>query len=81
MNEKKNITETIHNQIDQAKQKNSVNSNIQVIRKYAVREEIGRRLERNEESLRDIWDRIKRTNIQVIGAKEEKKRQRCRKFI
>lgn len=54
MNEKKNITESIHNQIDQAKQKNSVNSNIQVIRKYAVREEIGRRLERNEESLRDI---------------------------
>ena len=35
-----------------------------------------KRMKRIEESLRDLWDNIKRTNIQIIGVaeKEEKKK-------
>lgn len=31
------------------------------------------KMKRNEESLWDLWNSIKRTNIQVIGAKGDKK--------
>ena len=32
-----------------------------------------KRMKRNEDSLRDLWDNIKRTNIQIIGVPEEEK--------
>ena len=31
-------------------------------------------MKRNEDSLRDIWDNIKHTNIQIRGIPEEKKK-------
>ena len=33
-----------------------------------------KRLKRTEDSLRDLWDNIKHTNIQIIGVLEEKKK-------
>jgi len=30
-------------------------------------------MKRTEDSLRDLWDNIKRTNIQIIGVPEEEK--------
>ena len=35
-----------------------------------------RGMKRNEDSLRDIWDDIKRTNILIIWVPEGKKRER-----
>ena len=36
---------------------------------------IVKRMKRTEDSLRDLWDNIKHTNIQIIGVpKEEKKK-------
>ena len=32
-----------------------------------------KRIKRTEDSLRDLWDNIKRTNIQIIGVPEEEK--------
>ena len=32
-------------------------------------------MKRTEDSLRDIWDNIKRTNIRIIGVAEEKKKK------
>ena len=32
-----------------------------------------KRMKRTEDSLRDLWDNIKRTNIQIIGVPEEEK--------
>ena len=32
-----------------------------------------KRMKRNEDSLRDLWDNIKRTNICIIGVPEEEK--------
>ena len=33
-----------------------------------------KRMKRTEDSLRDLWDNIKRTNIQIIGVRERKKK-------
>ena len=39
-------------------------------------------MKRNEDSLRDLWDNIKYTNIHIIGVPEEKsKRKDWRKYL
>ena len=35
-----------------------------------------KRMKRIEDSLRDLWDNIKRTNIQIIGVPEEEKKKK-----
>ena len=40
-----------------------------------------KRLKRAEDSLRDLWDHIKCTNIQIIGVSEEEKRKRYEKIF
>ena len=39
-------------------------------------------MKRTEDSLRDLWDNIKRTNIQIIGVtEEEEKKKRTEKIF
>ena len=39
-------------------------------------------MKRTEDSLRDLWDNIKSTNIQIIGVQKKKKRRKgMRKFL
>ena len=35
-----------------------------------------KRMKRFEDSLRDIWDNIKRTNIRILGGPEEEERKK-----
>ena len=35
-----------------------------------------KRMKRNEDSLRDLWDNIKRTNIRIIGVPEEEEKRK-----
>jgi len=35
-----------------------------------------KRLKRTEDSLRDLWDNIKHTNIQIIGVPEEEEKKK-----
>ena len=35
-----------------------------------------KRMKRMEDSLRDFWDNIKHTNIQILGVPEEKERKK-----
>ena len=35
-----------------------------------------KRIKRTEESLRDLWDNIKHTNIQIIGVPEEEEKKK-----
>ena len=35
-----------------------------------------KRMKRNEDSLRDLWDNIKRNNIHIIGVPEGEERQK-----
>ena len=39
-----------------------------------------KRLKTNEESLRELWDNVKRTNIHIIGVPEEGARRRQKKY-
>ena len=34
-----------------------------------------KRMKRTEDSLRDLWDNIKHTNIRIMGAPEEEKKK------
>ena len=40
-----------------------------------------KRMKRTEDSLRDLWDNIKRTNIQIIGISEEEKKKGYEKIF
>ena len=42
---------------------------------------IVKRMKRTEESLRDLWDNIKCTNIQIIGVLEEEKKKGYEKIF
>ena len=39
------------------------------------------RMKRTKDSLRDLWDNIKRTNIWIIGVPEEEKNKGYEKFF
>ena len=48
----------------------------------AVEQNKEKRMKRNEESLRDLWDNIKRNNIRIIGVpEEERQRKSQRKYL
>ena len=40
-----------------------------------------RRLKRNEDSLTDLWDKIKCTNTGIIGVSEEEESKGLRKYL
>ena len=40
----------------------------------AIKKNIEKRMRRNEDRLRDLWDNIKCTNIFIIGVPDEEKR-------
>ena len=40
-----------------------------------------KRMKRTEESLRDLWDHMKHTNIQIIGVPEEEKKKGYEKIF
>ena len=41
-----------------------------------------KRIKRNEDNLRDLWDNVKRPNIQIIGVQKKKtKRKATRSYL
>ena len=46
----------------------------------AAEQNIEKRMKRNEDSLRDLWDNIKCTNICSIGVPEGEERENLRKY-
>ena len=45
----------------------------------AVEENKEKRMKRNEDNLRDLWDNIKCNNIRIIGVPEEKRKRKDRR--
>ena len=40
-----------------------------------------KRIKRNEDNLRNLWDNVKRPNIQIIGVPEEDKKKDLEKIL
>ena len=40
-----------------------------------------KRIKRNGNSLRDLWDNVKHPNIRIIGVPEEDKKKGCEKIL
>ena len=40
-----------------------------------------KRMKRNEDSVRDLWDNIKCTNIQITGVPKKRQRKSLRKYL
>ena len=40
-----------------------------------------KRMKRNEDNLRDLWDNVKHPNIQIIGVPEEDKKKEMKKYL
>ena len=68
--EMKNTLEGINSRITEAEEQISELED-RMVEITATEQNKDRRMKRNEDSLRDLWDNIKHTNIQIIGVPEE----------
>ena len=68
--EVKNTLEGINSRISEAEEQISKLEDKMVEITYEEKNKV-KRMKRTEDSLRDLWDNIKCTNIQIIGVPEE----------
>ena len=69
--EMKNTLQGIHSRITEAEEQVSVLED-KIVETTATEQNIEKRMRRNEDSLRDLWENIKCTNIRIIGVPEGK---------
>ena len=65
----KNTLQGINSRITEAEERIS-DLEDRMVEFTAVEQNKEKRMKRNEDSLRDLWDNIKRTNIPIIGVPE-----------
>ena len=75
----KNILEGLNSRISEAKEWSS-ELEVKMVEITSEKQNKVKRMKRTEESLRDLWDNIKHTNIRIIGLPEEEKKEVCEKF-
>ena len=71
----KNTLEAINNKIPEAEGRISELED-KIVEITARELNKGKRMKRIEDSLRDLWDKIKPTNIQIIGVPEEEEKKK-----
>ena len=76
----KNTLDGIHSRISEAEQRILELKN-QILEITSEEKNKGKKIKRSEDSLRDLWDHIKCTNILIIGVPEEEKKKGMRKFL
>ena len=77
----KNTLEGINNRITEAEERIS-DLEDRMVEFTAAEENKEKRLKRNEDRLRDLWDNIKCNNIHIIGSqKQERERKDARKYL
>ena len=74
INEIKNSLEGINSRITEAEWINELENKMVEITAREQNKE--KRMKRIEDRLRDLWDNIKRTNIQIIGVPEEEEKKK-----
>ena len=80
INEMKNTLEGVNSRRTEAEQISNLEDRMVEI--IATKQNKERRMKRNEDRLRDLWDNIIHTNICIIGVPEEKiKRKDLRKYM
>ena len=70
----KNTLEGINSRITEAEERIS-DLEDRMVEFIAMEQNKEKRMKRNEDSLRDLWDNIKRTNILIIGVSEGEERE------
>ena len=73
--EMKNILEGINSRITEAEEQIS-DLEDRIVEFTAAEQDKEKRMKRNEDSLRDLWDNIKRNNICFIGVPEGEEREK-----
>ena len=73
--EMKNTLETINSRITEAEERIS-DLEDRMVEITAKEQNKEKRMKRNEDSLRDLWDNIKHHNIHIIGVPEEEEREK-----
>ena len=78
--EKKTTLEGINSRITEAEQwKSDLEDGMLEV--TAAEQNKEKRMKRNEDSLRDLWDNVKRNNIHIIGSPEGEERKDQRKYV
>ena len=80
INEIKNSLEGINSRITEAEEWIS-DLEDKIVEITTAEQNKEKRMKRIEDSLRDLWDKIKRTNIRIIGVPEEKKKKGTEKIF
>ena len=75
MNEIKNSLEGINSRITEAEEQIS-DLEDKIVDITTAEQNKEKRMKRIEDSLRDLWDNIKCTNIQIIGVPEEEEKKK-----
>ena len=73
--EMKNTLEGINTRISEAEERISELED-KIVEITSEEKNKVKRMKRTEDSLRDLWDNIKRTNIQIIGVPEEEEKKK-----
>ena len=80
INEIKNTLEGANSRITETEDRiNEVEDKMVEINEAGRKKE--KRIERNEDNLRDLWDNVKRLNIRIIGIPEEDKKKGHEKLL
>ena len=79
INEMKNTLEGVNSRRTEAEQISNLEDRMVEI--IATKQNKERRMKRNEDRLRDLWDNIIHTNICIIGVPEEKRDKRPEKIL
>ena len=80
VNEIKNSLEGISSRITEAEERIS-DVEDKIVEITTAEQNKGKRMKRIEDSLRDIWDNIKCTNIRIIGVPEEEEKKKVTEKI
>ena len=75
ISEIKNSLEGINSRITEAEERIS-DLEDKVVEITTTEQNKEKRMKRTEDSLRDLWDNIKRTNIRIIGVPEEEEKKK-----